>query len=81
MPESSENEDTVERLDAERSAKIRDTLNDVAADVFASHANKPSDEVLVELMTRATVDGYEPTAEDLRPAADAISAGEHFQFD
>jgi hypothetical protein len=87
MPESSEhdnvnhNAEAVERLDAERSATTHDVLNEAAAAVFTSHANKPSDEVLIELKRRAKEAGYEPKTEDLRPAADAISGGEHFQFD
>lgn len=60
--------------------KFRAHLNEVSDQVYESHAGQPAEEVLDRLMELARTSSYEPKADGLRPAAEAISAGKCFVF-
>jgi hypothetical protein len=55
-------------------------LSAAAESVFASHARQPVAVVLDELVARATMPGFEPDPDYLRPAALAISEGDQYEF-
>ena len=68
------------RLDREIGAKQRARLNEVTESVFASCAGQPVEVVLAALIKRSAAHHYRPSAQDLRPAAEAISHGRRFAY-
>jgi hypothetical protein len=55
-------------------------LNKVSAQVHATHAGRPVEEVLQELLRVAKTPAYAPKADGLRRATEAISRGDKITF-
>jgi hypothetical protein len=67
-------------LSVRMAARNRARLNEVAEEVFVSHAGQPADVVLEILVRKSTSAAFEPKPDYLRAAAKAISLGRRFAF-
>jgi hypothetical protein len=81
MTGPSMSDDGLERLREEVSVKVPPELRELAQTVFSSHANRPADEVLTELVKQARASGYDANPDALRQVADAIGAGKTYHID
>jgi hypothetical protein len=73
-------EEAAARLDRELSGKHRAWLNEVTESVFTAYAGQPVDVVLPALIRAARARRHYQPADDLRPAAEAISRGRRFAY-
>lgn len=55
------------RMLAEQQDALTSHLTQAAAQVYDTHAGRPEDEVMQELLRRAKAPGYEPNTEGLQP--------------